>query len=247
MVNNDKYIQFSDMNNDGNIIHLYTKNVFDFNLNNLSKNYIDNEYDEISKMLNCTFDKIITAKQTHTNNVVKITKDNINDNFENVDGLITNVKNIALVTYSADCQLIFLYDKRKKIIGNIHSGWRGTASRIIKNAINIMIEDYNSDVADICAYICPSILSECYAVGKDVRDIFIDNFSDINIENYIKKQNDDYMIDLVGINVNVLMNLGIKRENIYTSDICTKCNEEFHSYRRDREKSGRNIALIMLI
>ena len=152
-----------------------------------------------------------------------------------------------MVTYSADCQSILIYDKKRKIIGNIHSGWKGTLNRIIENAINIMVNDYNSNREDISVFICPSILKCCFEVDSDVKDEFIDRFNDIDINNYIKQKNNKYLIDTVGINTDILINLGIKKENIHKSNICTKCSKEFHSYRRNKEINGRNIALIALI
>ena len=247
MLDKDKYIEFEDLANDNQVLHLYTKIPFNFNKQELSKNYIFKEYEEIQKIFNHKFDNIIVSNQNHTTNVIKITRENINNNFDNVDGLITNLKNVALVTYSADCQSILIYDKKRKIIGNIHSGWKGTLNRIIENAINIMVNDYNSNREDISVFICPSILKCCFEVDSDVKDEFIDRFNDIDINNYIKQKNNKYLIDTVGINTDILINLGIKKENIHKSNICTKCSKEFHSYRRNKEINGRNIALIALI
>lgn len=50
----------------------------------------------------------------------------------------------------------------KGVIGNIHSGWRGTLKRIIKNAIHLMEENFHCNPSDIEIYICPSILKCCF-------------------------------------------------------------------------------------
>ena len=152
----------------------------------------ENDLKELSKKY-----KIIKGNQTHSTNVKVITKDNINEVFENVDGLITNLKNIYLLTVVADCQGILLFDKKNKVIGNIHSGWRGTLNRIIKNAVNIMINEFNSNVENIKVYFSPCIHKCCFEVSSDVKEMFEKEFSDLEIENYITKGNkeDKYYID----------------------------------------------------
>ena len=56
----------------------------------------------------------------------------------------------------------------------------------------------------------------------------------------------DY-IDTVNINIKEMMKLGLKKENIVASQKCTMCNSlEYHSFRKDKENSGRNVALICM-
>lgn len=60
-----------------------------------------------------------------------------------------------------------------------------------------------------------------------------------------KSLNNKYYIDTSMINRVILELEGLKRENIIDSMICTKCNSsKMHSYREDKELSGRNTALI---
>lgn len=251
MLENNDYIQFENLN-DNNVIHLYTKKPFNFNGNKMEKEMINLQYEQIEKKLNYKCSKIIKPIQTHTNIVKKVDMTNLNEKFENVDGLVTNLKGIALVTSLADCQGILLYDKNKKVIGNIHSGWKGTLNRIVSNAINLMISEYNCDLRDIEVYICPSILECCFEVDADVKNQFVNNFSDISIDKYIhigeiKEDKQKYFIDTVSINIEVIKKIGILEDNIYNSNICTKCNnEKFHSHRGDSITDGRNIAFIVL-
>ena len=249
MLEQDNYIQFKCLNNN-DIVNLYTKKPFNFNGKKIETHILEAQYKEIEKIIDYKDNiKFIKPIQTHTNIVKTVNINNLNDNFENVDGLITNLKGVALVTSLADCQGILLYDKVKKVIGNIHSGWKGTLNRIACNAITIMIEEFNCDIKDIEVYICPSILKCCFEVSKDVKEQFSSNFKDIEIEKFIlknEKQEQKYFIDTVSMNIELLKKLGILNTNIYNSNICTKCNNnKFHSHRGDVE-DGRNIALIML-
>lgn len=61
-----------------------------------------------------------------------------------------------------------------------------------------------------------------------------------------EKRQEKYYIDTTQININLLKEIGLKDENIIDSGICTVCNsKDFHSYRADKEMSGRNGAMIM--
>ena len=250
MIENKKYIQFEKLNEVSEIIHLFTKRPFNFSKITSTEEKIKEEYQEIEDIFHYKFTTIKKPIQTHTNIVKVVNENNIENDFQDVDGLITNMKGVALVTSLADCQGILLYDPKNKVIGNIHSGWKGTLNKIVGNAVSIMEQEFHCNPQDIEAFICPSILKCCFEVDKDVVEMFQENFDDINefvFEGEIKEGKQKYFIDTIGINKRYLQSLGLKKEHITSSDICTKCNaSQYHSYRVDHEKSGRNIALICI-
>lgn len=205
----EKYITY---NIDNNIECYYTYK--GYTLENLIKDLnIDNYY---------------ILKQIHSNKVFDIT--NIPKNYEG-DGLITNKSNIALVTKSKDCNSIFIIDTKNKILGNIHSGWKGTLHSIITIAINQMKEKYNSVSKDIKIVFNPSIKECCFEVDNDVYDLFIKKYKD---KSYYKKISNKYHINLVKIIKDDAKKLGIKEENIIDNNICTLCNRKlFNSHRNN--------------
>lgn len=262
---NKKIITFNRLSNE-NIVNAFTLKPFDFSNNGkniimdsnneIKTNSEKNENGKIENLknmlgINLTTSKIIKPVQKHTSNVQIVDETNIDNYFDNTDGLITNLKNVALATSLADCQGILIYDPNKRVIGNVHSGWRGTLKRIAINAIHLMEEKFNSNPADIEIFICPSILKCCFEVDEDVEILFRNKFNDINIDQFIetrnKTKNQKFYIDTVGINKAVLVKEGIKQENIITSNICTKCNsDKIHSYRADGKNAGRNLSVIMM-
>ena len=205
----EKYITY---NIDNNIECYYTYK--GYTLENLIKDLnIDNYY---------------ILKQIHSNKIFDIT--NIPKNYEG-DGLITNKSNIALVTKSKDCNSIFIIDTKNKIIGNIHSGWKGTLKSIITIAINQMKEKYNSASKDIKIVFNPSIRECCFEVDNDVYDLFIKKYKD---KSYYQKVGNKYHINLVRIIKDDAKKLGIKEENIIDNNICTLCNRKlFNSHRNN--------------
>ena len=242
----DKYSYFEELDNNKIINFITNKNI--------GINYSVQSRDEIRSKLKDIIDyeykKIISPRQTHTNNVVAITLDNIDDELNDCDGVITNLKGVALTIATADCQSIFIYDNKKLVIANIHSGWKGTLKKILRNAIQILIDKYECNTKDLIVCIGPSILKCCFEVDKDVVDMFRKEFN--NIEDTIslgevKDGKQKYYIDTVEINKKELRELGVLEENIITSNICTKCSsDKYHSYRAHGMDSGRNVSLIVI-
>lgn len=193
-------------------------------------------------------ENIYYLKQSHTNKVVTLEEnDKVGDSkFIDCDGIITNLKGKTLVVRTADCQSIFLYDPKNKVIGNVHSGWKGTLNTIILNAIDLMVNKYNCSKEDIICCFNPSILGCHFEIGNDVYTMFKDKFD--YIDNFIcdKKTingEEKFYLDLLKFNVDLLKKNGIN--NIHTKEVCTYCNSKCHSYRRDKTKL-RNGSIITM-
>ena len=203
---------------------------------------------------------IAKPNQAHTKNI-KIVEKKVNGNepdfnlkeYEQIDGLVTDKKNIALATTNADCILLLFFDPTKRVIANVHSGWRGTLQRISVETINKMKSQYGCNPEDIICCICPSIRKCHFEVDKDVKDLFEEEFKDLNISqntDIMEKQKDKekWNIDTVLINKIILSNVGLKKENIIDSGICSICNKDLiHSFRAEKQGYGLNTALISLL
>ena len=196
--------------------------------NNIECYYTYKGYTLENLIKDLNIDNYYILKQIHSNKVFDII--NIPKNYEG-DGLITNKSNIALVTKSKDCNSIFIIDTKNKILGNIHSGWKGTLHSIITIAINQMKEKYNSVSKDIKIVFNPSIRECCFEVDNDVYDLFIKKYKD---KSYYQKVGNKYLINLVKIIKDDAKKLGIKEENIIDNNICTLCNRKlFNSHRNN--------------
>ena len=56
-----------------------------------------------------------------------------------------------------------------------------------------------------------------------------------------------YSMDTTAVNRDLLAALGIPKENIFLSGVCTMCgHKEYHSYRGDHHVTGRNGSMICL-
>lgn len=250
-----RYLQFKKLLEYKNIRHCFTLKPIDVGSNDTYKeikNIADKNYKDICNLLKLDSRNIVRPYQTHTNNVEKITNEIgiFPEELQNVDGLITRENNKILSLTFADCTPIYLYDKQKNIIGNIHSGWQGTVKKIAKYAIIQMKKDFNSDPKNIVCVIGPTIRKCHFEVQKDVKDMFYNTFKYMkNINKIIEfnKNTNSYFIDTVEINKELLKEEGILEKNIVDSGICTYCNSNImHSYRKEGKEAGRNTAIICI-
>jgi YfiH family protein len=179
--------------------------------------------------------KFAHANQVHSGDVTAVNEGGL---YPKTDALVTNRKNLFLVISVADCLPVILYDKVKRVISDIHSGWRGAVKGITANTIAKMKEEYGSNPADMLAFIGPGISCEHFEVGEEVAELFEKKY-------YRPEQNSKFFIDLKAVVRDQLTGAGVKPNNI---DICSNCTyaeeEMLHSYRRDKDRSGRMFAVI---
>ncbi|MGN1271341.1 MAG: peptidoglycan editing factor PgeF [Clostridia bacterium] len=249
-------MQFKKLLKYRNIRHCFSLRPLDIGSNDTYekiKDKANKNYKDICDLLNLDSTNIVRPYQTHTNNVEKVTNEIgiFPQDLQNIDGLITEEKNIILSLSFADCTPIYLYDKEKNIIGNIHSGWQGTIKKIAKSAIIKMKKEFNSNPKDIICVIGPTIRKCHFEVQEDVKNEFYNTFNymkDIDKIIEFNKHTNSYFIDTVEINKELLKEEGILEENIIDSNICTYCNSNIiHSYRKEEKEAGRNTAIICKI
>lgn len=255
-----EYIQFRKLLEYEDIItHAYTLRT-NLDFKRASEKIMLESYEKLGKELSFSLDDIVRPVQSHTDNVEIANKTNLEkeyvcyaNQFNNVDGLITNEKKIVLSTTSADCISFLFFDPNTNVIANVHSGWRGTLQKIALKTVQKMVFQEGCKAKDILCFICPSIRKCHFEVEEDVAKKYEEEFSNVeNIEKLIKymgikNEVKKWNIDTIEINKNILEKFGLKRENIIDSNICTVCNKkEFHSYRGEGKLNGLNTAIIVL-
>ena len=189
--------------------------------------------------------QFVFCRQTHSNHV-RIIRHIHNDNgfyskqtaIQDNDSLITAEKNILLISLTADCVPVLLYDPEKQIIASVHSGWRGTARNILGRTIDEMMRSFSCLPADLFCCIGPSAGPCCYEVGENVWSEF-SQFQ--QKETIFRKHNGNkYLLDLHEANRQIALSYGIPDAQIEKAGICTMCsNGLYHSARVDGPGSGR--------
>ncbi|MDO8549401.1 MAG: peptidoglycan editing factor PgeF [Ignavibacteria bacterium] len=185
--------------------------------------------------LGLTPGNVAYQKQVHGNDISFVTKGGLAGES---DSMITDNPGIALAVSIADCVPLLLYDPAKKIIAGVHSGWRGTEKKILLKTLK-KLEEFSCSTENIVAYIGPSISKNIYEVGKEVAELFD--------KKYIEGKGSKFFLDVAGVNLDILLNSGVRKNNIQVSQLCTFAMEDIlHSYRRDGERSGRSLAVIAM-
>ncbi len=175
-------------------------------------------------------------RQIH-GNVVRYAK--TPGNYPSCDGLVTDTPDVYLCVTVADCLPVLVLEAERRVVAAIHAGWRGTAGMIVQKGIRMMIEAFQCRPERMVVYIGPGAGACCYSVGAEVAKAFAADFR--------REDGDRVFIDLKAAIVAQLAEAGIPRNAIDASPYCTIHDSDlFHSYRRDKGRSGRMMGVIGL-
>lgn len=216
--------------------------------------HVMENYRRMARVLKVDEKRMVLSWQTHTTNVRVVTEEDAGKgiirerDYKDVDGLITNVPGITLVTFFADCVPLYIVDPVHGAIGLSHSGWRGTVRRMGKKTLEAMNLEYGTRPEDVIAAIGPSICQDCFEVGEEVAEAFGEAFSQTDLSRlYYRKENGKYQLDLWRANEIIFSEAGVAKENIYTTDICTHCNPQLlFSHRTVGTERGNLAAFLCL-
>ena len=161
------------------------------------------------------------------------------------DFIVTELKNVALLSMTADCAAIILHDCIQQVVAIVHAGWRGSVLGVVLKALSVMISEKKSQKHAIKVYFAASAQACCYEVAVDFRQHFVQYpYAD---KAFIKKNNKLYFDNKLFLKLQ-LKNFGIDDDNIYDLDTtCTICDTSYCSFRRDKEQAGRQATLVALV
>lgn len=177
--------------------------------------------------------------QVHGKNIVILHESDLQDGEGpfTADAMITDLPGVALLVKQADCQALILYDPLRKVVSNVHCGWRGNVHGLLSAVIATMRAEFGCDPSRLRAAIGPS-LGPCCAEFVTYREIFPESFSPFMIR--------DNYFDLWAVSRSQLVESGLKEAHIESADWCTRCRTDlFYSYRGEG-KTGRFATVVML-
>jgi len=176
---------------------------------------------------------IIMLEQVHGDSIIHV----VSEPSENqvavaeADGLITALPGICLVIRTADCVPVFVYDPVEKVLGAVHSGWKGTLLDIAGRCVRDILRIYGSKPENMYAFILPSIGPESYEVNNDVAKFFPDETAE---------RNGRLFVNLWQSVEKSLKKEGIDDSKIFNSRVCNMKNSgDFYSHRCG--DMGRNL------
>lgn len=179
-------------------------------------------------------DQIAYADQIHGSRVQLVTEGRT---YEETDAMVTQIPGMTLVIQVADCAAILLADSQAGVVGAVHAGWRGAASKILPKTIRVMTE-IGANAANLEAFASPCISQAHFEVGEQVAEKFPARF--VNYDSYEKPH-----VDLKGFLRFQMIDAGMNEQQIEIHEGCTVAEDDkYYSYRREKDKSGRMLALI---
>jgi len=199
-------------------------------------------------------ENMVFSRQTHTTNIMNVTEKDRGIGFtrdrdyNDIDGLITNVPGVVLVTFYADCVPLLLVDPVHRAIGSAHSGWRGTVNNMGKAVVEAMTKAFGTKPEDVVAAIGPSICQDCYEVSGDVIGAFQKAYDPgLWPSLFYEKENGKYQLNLQQACFENFLSSGLLPEHISLPDLCTCCNPQLlYSHRASGGKRG-NLAAFLTI
>ena len=212
----------------------------------------------------CTF-------QTHTTNIRRVCHGDggkgivCERGYTDVDGLVTDDKELCLVCFFADCVPLYFVDPKHGAIGLAHSGWRGTVAGMGRRMAERMEQEFGTRVQDLVAAVGPSICQDCYEVSEEVAEQFRQMEASISGSRELLqeltaqkayphrqilkpgKEAGKYQLDLWLANLLILRAAGIPLAQIQVTDVCTCCNRDYlFSHRASQGKRGNLAAFLMM-
>lgn len=187
--------------------------------------------------------ELVFAHQVHGREVAVLSLDNretangTDGRVITADAMVTDIAERHLVIQVADCQAVLLYEPTRRVVGNIHCGWRGSIQNIIGRTVEVMEKEHGCRPERILAAIGPSLGPCCAEFVNYDREIPLEfwPYKDLNRH-----------FDFWSLSRDQLKAAGVAEKNIEISRICTRCRtDEFFSYRADKT-TGRFAAVIGL-
>ena len=165
---------------------------------------------------------LVFMEQIHSDYVFEVTSENLSD-FAKIapkcDALFTRLLNVGLCVMVADCAPIIVSDEKQGIIAAIHAGRTGVCAKILSKCVLKM----KSEPKDLKIIIGAHIKGSCYEIG------------DMNLGEFNAYKNGGFFDITAALRAEINV-LGVKNYEI--SEICSHCDKNYFSYRRDG-KTGR--------
>jgi YfiH family protein len=212
---------------------------------------------------------LIAIRQFHSNLVLRATAaDQSRERPWKADGHITGEPGLLLGVQTADCIPVLVADRKRRVVGAFHAGWRGTVKRIVESGVGRMRVEFGSLPEDLVAAIGPGIGQCCYAIGEEVLSSFesqfayaSDLFREVDDTDPVRAKypmlfltqrapghaplGPALHVDLVEANCRQLLDAGLKPRSIQVVSGCTSCHPElFFSHRASQGHAGRMLSVI---
>ena len=191
---------------------------------------IEKEFPEIQFM---------KVQQTHSDIIV-----HANTNSQTADAHWTQVKKTALLISTADCMPILIHNTVTQTVAAVHAGWKGVCNQITVKSLKALSTKQSTGL-DFETWIGPHIMPSSFEVKNDVlNQLLASSYKADKTEHFTN--GDSIHVDLKSIvlsQISASIGSGFKCLEL---NLDTLTAAYLHSYRRDKQNSGRNLSFIYL-
>ncbi len=189
--------------------------------------------------------RVTSPRQRHSADVVLLEKEmdigsgsrmSAANPFDPCDAMVTRLKSAPLLLQFADCVPVVLCAEAERgpVVAVAHAGRRSLVGGVVTNTVKAMAGT-GADPSSVTAALGPAVKPCCYRVDAGTAAEFRCRFGDAAVA--------DGSLDLKYGVVADLTRAGVEAGRIHDLDICTCCDGDFFSYRRDGPATGRQGAM----
>lgn len=197
--------------------------------------------------------RVVKSRQIHTDGIRIVTQADLGVALcapapYEADSLVSNVPDLCLTIFTADCVPVLLYDPVERCVAAVHSGWRSTAMAIVPKTVETMVSRFGCQRANLLAAIGPAIGGCCFQTQAEVPDAMLETYGGMAAPFIRPDGPDHFRVDLRGIIAHSLQDAGLSPDHIDVSDHCTACHPDlFWSHRLVGNARGSMAAMIQLL
>lgn len=184
---------------------------------------------------------LLFLRQTHSTQGIIIDTSKLGRQpafFKEGDFLCTDQPGIGLGVMTADCVPVILIDRKKKLVAIAHAGWRGAVDNIMKEVIAALVAKWNSNASQLEIFVGPSAKGCCYEVSPDFQQHLMPYHYK---ESLIVIKEGELRFDVSQLVMRQLIDFGVASDAIcWDYNLCTMCNDQFYSHRRDTVAGNTN-------
>jgi len=163
------------------------------------------------------------------------------------DALWTAIPGTGVGVRTADCVPVLIADPGVPVCAAVHVGWRGFAAGIIEKTVRRLALRFGpASTRRLVAVAGPSARGCCYEIGEEVADL-LRPLPGGGRFLFPGRTAGKWTADLSSLALEGLAAAGVPRTNLAATGPCTVCSPSFHSYRREKSWTGRQLSFIYII
>ena len=160
------------------------------------------------------------------------------------DALWTAMPGTAVAVRTADCVPVLIALPEVSACAAVHAGWRGFAAGIIGETVLRLGERFgHAAIRRLVAAAGPSARGCCYEIGEEVADL-LRPLPGGGRALSRKGPGGKRTADLAALALEGLAAAGVPAKNLEAVGPCTVCSRSFHSWRREKSLTGRQLSFI---